>query len=124
MRLWIAGNGNAELGEFTAYKINELAGIAEAALDGRERCFAFRWIAAEGDDVFNAAALYFGQIAPQLFDRRANACQMRCNTNAESLFGLLDDVQRLVARGATGPVRASDYVRAEIHQVLEVVPQR
>jgi hypothetical protein len=120
----IAGDGDPEMREFAADQGNQFVRVAQPAIGRAKRLLAVRRIAAQRDDVIHAGLGRLSQIVAQLFDRRADASQMRRYGKAEGPLDLADDVQRLVARRAAGAVGAGDEIRAVSHQLPQVSEQR
>ena len=94
----------------------EFSGIKKILWTGSPVRLILGWIAAQGQDVFDAARLDFHQYPSDFFFGVADAGQMGHACDVMRLLDMLNDVECLFAIPAARPIRAGDEVRIEFCQ--------
>ena len=109
---------DAEAAEF-AEVADELVGELEAAFGGFKFATGGR-VAAQGEDVLDAALGGFGEDGGKLFLRRVDAGEVHHGGESVLALDAVHDVDGLVARAATCAVGHGAEVRAQLHQLGNV----
>ncbi len=119
------GEGRAADGEVVvvAQQRHQLVAELEAAVGLRPALLAVRRVAAEGEDVLDAAVAHAVEHTAQLVGRGVDAGQVRHRLQAQLLLDLQHDPERPLARRAAGAVGDRDVVGRHRLQVPERLRQ-
>lgn len=123
VRFRIARHRDAKPRKLAVDQLHEVGRITKAARDGLKLGLSLGRVAAQGDNVLDAASSRLVKIVAQVIHRRAHARQVRRHRAAKLLPNARDNIERLRACRAACSIGAGHIARLEQHQLDQMLKQ-